>query len=386
MDAEQAPISQAAQSIEWFARGDFVTILDRLGISLVLSTRPNHIVFIGATDGAATFSATPMIQPLGLAAEPGRIAVAASRSITVFANASRLARHYPDRLNHYDAFFAPRTIHLTGDCHMHDMIFADGAIIGANTNFSCICRVDGSFSFTPLWFPSFITKLRAEDRCHLNGFAAEDGELRYATAMSASDVEAGWRDLPDSEGILIDAKSNSILRSDLCMPHSPRLFGGALYVLNGGQGEVLRVDRASGRSTVVTALPAFTHGLAAHSGILFVGMSQDRVTRKKGPPPVATQAKAMLAGVAAIDKKSGRILGGLDFTAGVTEVYDVQTLPGIRRAAMQNLLAADGYVAVDTPNAAFWAKRPADGMHHVQDIAGSGNYHIKIRAVAVDPK
>lgn len=111
------------------------------------------------------------------------------------------------------------------------------------------------------------------------------------------------------------------------MPHSPRLFGGMLYVLNGGQGEVLQVDGSSGRSKVVTALPAFTHGLAAHAGILFVGMSQDRVTRKKGPPPVTGRARAMVAGVAAIDMNSGRILGGLDFTAGVTEVYDVQTLP-----------------------------------------------------------
>ncbi|MFZ3354816.1 MAG: TIGR03032 family protein [Xanthobacteraceae bacterium] len=382
----QMPPAQAAHPLTWLVRGDFVNILDRLGLSLVLSTRPNHVIFIGAADGQLTFSATPMIQPLGLAAEPGRIAVATARSVAVFANVARLAAHYPGRRDYYDAFFAPRMIHFTGDCHMHDMIFAGGAIIGANTNFSCICRIDGVHSFTPLWLPSFITQLRAEDRCHLNGFAAEGGELRYVTAMSVSDVEAGWRDLPDSEGILIDTKANAVLRSDLCMPHSPRLFGNMLYMLNGGQGEVLQIDRSSGRSNVVTALPAFTHGLAAHAGIMFVGMSQDRVTRKKGPPPVMGKARAMVAGVAAIDMKSGQILGGLDFTAGVTEVYDVQTLPGIRRAGMQNLLASDGCVAVDTPNAAFWAKRPEDGMHHVQDVAASGNYHIKIRTISVDSK
>jgi uncharacterized protein (TIGR03032 family) len=376
---------ESPSPIDYFVRGDFVAILDRLGISLVLSTRPNHIVFLGAADGQLTFSATPMIQPLGVAAEPGRIAVATARSVAIFANVARLAPHYPGRLNYYDAFFAPRTIHFTGDCHMHDMIFADNALIGANTNFSCVCRIDGVHSFTPLWIPSFITKLRAEDRCHLNGFAAEAGQLRYVTALSAADVPSGWRDLPDSSGILIDAKANAIMRSDLCMPHSPRLFDGELYVLNGGQGELLRIDRSNGRSTVVTALPGFTHGLAACAGILFVGMSQDRVSRKKEPPPIAAQATTMVAGVAAIDMKSGKILGGLDFTNGVTEVYDVQTLPGIRRAAMQSVLAADGYVAVDTPNAAFWSKRSVGALHHVQDIAGFGDYRIKIEKISPPP-
>jgi uncharacterized protein (TIGR03032 family) len=369
-------------SVEWIARGDFVDILDRLGISIVLSTRPNHIIFLGARNGELTFSATQMVQPLGLAVGPDRIAVATVRSIAVFANVTRLAAHYPPKRDTYDAFFVPRAIHLTGDCHMHDMIFVDGALIGANTNYSCICRIDGAYSFTPLWLPSFITQLRAEDRCHLNGFAAEGDQLRYVTAMAQTDAASGWRDLPDNGGILIDAQANAILRADLCMPHSPRLFDGELYVLNGGEGQVLHVDRASGRSEVLAALPAFTHGLAAHGDILFAGMSQDRVTRKKGPPPVATEAKAMIAGVAAIDRKNGRILGGLDFPAGVTEVYDVQILPGTRRAAMQNLLASDGYVAVDTPNTAFWSRRPEEGMHHVQDVAGSGNYQIKISAVA----
>ena len=149
----QMPPAQAAQPLTWLVRGNFVNVLDRLGLSLVLSTRPNHIVFLGAADGQLTFSATPMIQPLGLAAEPGRIAVATARSIAVFANVARLAAHYPGRRDYYDAFFAPRMIHFTGDCHMHDMIFAGGTIIGANTNFSCICRVDGVHSFTPLWLP-----------------------------------------------------------------------------------------------------------------------------------------------------------------------------------------------------------------------------------------
>jgi uncharacterized protein (TIGR03032 family) len=378
MPAEDMLPDEPLAPIAWTVRGDFVALLDRLGASLVLSTKPNHIIFLGAADGVLTATATRVTQPMGLAAETGRIAIASTRTVTIFANASRLAAHFPGRRDHYDAFFIPRTIHFTGECHMHDMMFDGAAVIGANTNFSCICRIDGAFSFTPLWTPPFISQLRAEDRCHLNGFAGQNGQLRYLTALSASDTPGGWRELPDTGGILIDAQRNRILRSDLCMPHSPRLVGEELYVLNGGEGELLRVDRDSGCSTVMAQLPGFTHGLCAQGGVLFVGLSQNRVSRSKNPPPVAQRVGALVAGIAAVDARSGAVLGMLEFASGVSEVYDVQVLPGIRRAGMQSLIAADGFTGVDTPNAAFWTKRPDNDLQHVADVAGSGHYQIKV--------
>jgi uncharacterized protein (TIGR03032 family) len=299
----------------------------------------------------------------------------------VFANVPRLAAHYPGRRDYYDAFFVPRTIHFTGECQMHDMVFEGDAVIGANTNYSCICRVDGKFSFTPLWMPSFITQLRAEDRCHLNGFVGQGGELCYLTALAATDTEAGWREKPQSAGVLIDARRNVIMRSDLCMPHSPRIIGNQLYVLNGGEGEVLRVDRADGRSTVVARLPGFTHGLCGSGGILFVGMSQNRISRRSEPPPVAQRYGELTAGVAAIDERTGKILGVLEFAAGVTEVYDVHVLPGIRRAGMQNILATDGFIGVETPNSVFWSKRPDNDAQHMAEVAASDRYQLKVTPV-----
>jgi uncharacterized protein (TIGR03032 family) len=367
------------QPIEWVARGDFVAILEKLRISLVLSTRPNHVIFLGASEGQLTRTATLVAQPMGLAAEPDRIAIATARSIIVFANVARLAAHYPGRRDYYDAFFAPRTIYFTGDCHMHDMVFSGDDVIGANTNFSCICRIDGKHSFTPLWRPSFISKLRPEDRCHLNGFAGEQGELRYVTALSSTDSEGGWRETLDTDGILIDAKANTIMRSDLCMPHSPRIIENELYLLNGGEGELLRVDRACGRSEVVAGLPGFTHGLVGYGGLLFVGLSQNRASRKKNPPPLSRRVEKLMAGVAVIEIRSGALLGALEFTSGVTEVYDVQVLPGICRAGMQSVVASDGFVAIDTPNSVFWTKRPKQDPQHVFDVTASGNYDVTFR-------
>jgi len=374
-------VTAPAQPIAWSVRGDFAAILERLRLSLVLSTRPNHVIFLGSIDGTLTVTATLMTQPMGIAAETGRIAVAGARSIVIFANVARLAAHYPGKRDYYDALFIPRTIRFTGECQMHDMIFEGNAVIGANTNFSCICRVDDNFSFTPLWRPSFISQLRAEDRCHLNGFAAFAGELYYLTALAATDTPGGWRETPHSAGILIDARRNTILRSGLCMPHSPRLINNQLYVLNGGEGELLRVDRDSGHSDVMTRLPAFTHGLSAYDGVLFVGMSQDRTSRKQEAPPIVQRLGKLTAGIAAIAERTGEVLGVLEFASGVTEVYDVQVLPGVRRAGMQNLLATDGFTGVETPHSVFWTKRPDSDMQHMLDVFGTGQYGMKVTPV-----
>jgi uncharacterized protein (TIGR03032 family) len=374
---------ERTEPIEWVVHGELLSILERSQLSLALSARPNHVVLVGAIDGRAEVTTALMAQPMGLAAESGRIAVASPRMITVFANVARLAAHYPARREHFDAFFVPRTIHVTGECHMHDMVFSGRSIVGANTNFSCICRVDGEYSFTPLWKPSFITQLRPEDRCHLNGFASESNELRFVTALSLTDVEGGWREAPDSGGVLIDAQRNIVLRSDLCMPHSPRLIANALYVLNGGEGELLRIDRTTGQHVVVSRLPGFTHGLCEHKGVVFVGLSQNRLSRKKNPPPVAQRFERLLAGVAAVNPLTGQILGLLEFRSGVTEVYDVQALAGVRRAGMQNHLATDSYSAIETPRSVFWNKRAENDLSHASEVAALGNYNLRLQAKEV---
>ena len=372
---QEVPATEIAVKVH----GDFVALLDRLNLSLVLSVRPNQIVFLGALDNALTLHTTRVTQPMGLAANTQRLAVATVRTIIVFANAARLAAHHPVKPGYYDAFFVPRVVHFTGECQMHDMVFSHGGIIGANTLFSCICRIDGTFSFTPLWRPSFITRLRPQDRCHLNGFAGQNDQLRYVTALAATDTEGGWRDLPDFAGILIDAEKNQILRDDLCMPHSPRLVGDDLYLLNGGLGELLKIDRQTGASTVLATLPGFAHGLCEHSGVLFVGLSQNRLTRRDNPPPIAQRVESMIAGVAAIEIKTGELLGMVEFTDGATEIYDVQPLPGIRRAGMYGLMADDGFVSVDTPQSVFWLKRTGNEMAHLIDAAATGNYLIRIK-------
>ncbi|MBV9884477.1 MAG: DUF4915 domain-containing protein, partial [Sphingomonadaceae bacterium] len=98
-----------------------------------------------------------------------------------------------------DRRFVPREGRVTGRIDIHDIGVGEtgdgitGPIFVA-TAFNCLATISEEASFRPLWRPPFVSRLAAEDRCHLNGMAVQDGKPRYVTAVSRSDVADGWRD------------------------------------------------------------------------------------------------------------------------------------------------------------------------------------------------
>jgi uncharacterized protein (TIGR03032 family) len=163
-----------------------------------------------------------------------------------------------------------------------------------------------------------------------------------------------------ANGILMEVPSGRIVTSGLSMPHSPRVIDGQLYVLEGGRGQVLGVDPASGATRVVAKLPGFTHGLAGHHGVLFVGLSKLR--QKRGPQglPIESENDDLVAGVAAVEARSGRVLGILEFITGVEEIFDLQVLPDIRRG---EILAPHQWFeqpSIVTMKGGMWEHRSAD--------------------------
>jgi uncharacterized protein (TIGR03032 family) len=92
----------------------------------------------------------------------------------------------------HDRLYVPKVGNTTGDLDVHDLaIDRTGRVVFAATAFSWLATLAERSSFTPLWRPPFVSKLAAEDRCHLNGLALVDGRPRYATAVSTSDVVDG---------------------------------------------------------------------------------------------------------------------------------------------------------------------------------------------------
>ncbi|KFL53745.1 hypothetical protein JM78_09435 [Burkholderia pyrrocinia] len=340
--------------------GCFLQVLDALKCSLAVSRRPSGVAVIGVDGGVPTLSACLLPRSMGMAVSGNRLAVATMHELMVFANVSTLAPLYPGRPNHYDAMFVPRMSYYTGDLDLHDMAFDKHVLLAVNTRYSCISVIDGYFNFTPIWQPPFVTATVPDDRCHLNGMAFADGKVRFVTALGMSDEPFGWRSGMAGGGIVMEVPSGRVVASGLSMPHSPRVIGGRLHVLEGGRGHVLQIDPQSGARRVLAKLPGFTHGLAEYGGVLFVGLSKLR--DKRGPQglPIESESDGLVAGVAALDANSGDVLGILQFFNGVDEIFDVQVLPNVRRAEILSPHQWAETPSIVTMQGGFWQTRPRE--------------------------
>ena len=105
-------------------------------------------------------------------------------------------------------------------------------------------------------------------------------------------------------------------------------------------------------------LPGFTHGLSELGGVLFIGVSKLRSRRPGRRLPLEEEEIDPICGVVALDAATFAIIGTLEITSGVEEVYDLQLLPGIRHPDIRSIEQARAHHAIDLPGEAFWASKP----------------------------
>ncbi|TWT84611.1 hypothetical protein CA13_60910 [Planctomycetes bacterium CA13] len=235
-----------------------------------------------------------------------------------------------------DRLYVPQVSYITGDLDIHDVAVDDsGRVVFVNTLFSCLATLSETHSFSSLWKPSFISRLAAEDRCHLNGLALEDGKAKYVTAVSQSDVADGWRDRRHNGGCVIDVESNEIIADGLSMPHSPRVYRDRLWLLNSGTGHFGFIDRDSGTFEQVAFCPGYLRGLAFHGDYAIVGLSKSRENKtfsglQLDDNLASTDAEAS-CGLHVIDLRSGDVVHWVRIEGVVTELYDVVALADVNR-------------------------------------------------------
>jgi len=241
--------------------------------------------------------------------------------------------------NVFDACYVPRETLVTGELDAHDVgVLKDGRVVFVNTLYNCLATTSERHSFTPLWKPPFISKIVKEDRCHLNGLAMAEGVPRYVTAVSRSDTIDGWRDRRSDGGVVVDVQSGEIVIGGLSMPHSPRIHGGRLWVLNSGTGELGWIEPGAGGAAakfhVLAFCPGFLRGLAFHGDYAFVGLSKPRYERFEGlalDQKLADADSEPWCGVQVIDLKSGACVHWFRLDGAVAELYDLAVVPGAMR-------------------------------------------------------
>lgn len=328
----------------------FPSLLRRLGVSLFVTTYQAGKLVVVRADGDCLnthFRAFP--GPMGLALAGDRLALGTHCQVWEFHNVPAAARKLAPA-GRPDACFLPRSCHVTGDVQIHEMAWAGDELWFVNTRFSCLCTLDRDHSFVSRWRPPFVTALTPEDRCHLNGLGMVNGRPRYVTALGATDSAAGWRADKARGGVLIDVTSGETIAARLSMPHSPRWFGGNLWLLESGTGSLGVVDRDSGRYESIAELPGFTRGLDFHGHFAFVGLSQVRETAIFSGIPITEKLTERTCGVWVVDIRSGETVAFLRFEDALQEIFAVQVVPGRRYPDLINddqTLLDDSFVLTD---------------------------------------
>ena len=336
----------------------FANWMSTLQGSLAVTTyQAGKMALLGWRAGQLSLLMRQFNKAMGLAVAPGKLAVATQHEITLLANAPLLASDLmPDQRGRYDALYLPRVTYHTGDLNVHDVAFGEDGLWFVNSRFSCLSALSTDFSFVPRWQPRFISELVPEDRCHLNGLAMVNGKPKYVTALGETNVVGGWRENKASGGLMIDVESGEVVLRGLSMPHSPRWHQGRLWLLNSGAGELLCFDPADGSAGAVCTLPAYLRGLCLIGRYAVIGLCQIREKHIFGGLPVQERHEKLLSGLAVVDLPTGNLVGTFEFTAGCTEIYDVQFIPGSRNVNVLNL--ADNAVrqGFTAPDFSYWLR------------------------------
>ncbi|MBN8697828.1 MAG: TIGR03032 family protein [Bacteroidetes bacterium] len=334
-------------------------LLNKLNCSIALSTyQAGKIVFISPTQDNERLMTLPRAfrKPMGISVSGNKMVISLYDEIIQFQNSKELATHYPNKQNTYDSLWLPRATYYTGLVDMHDVDFGDDGIYAVNTSFSCICKVDGEYNFTPYWQPPFIEKVMPGDACHLNGMVVLNGKPKYVTALGKTAVPQGWREHIVDGGILLDIERNEIILDGLSMPHSPKVYNNELYLLMSASGEFIKVNTETRAYDTIKKFDGFCRGLAFYQDFAFIGFSKLRKNSSTFAK-LSFSDKANFAGIKIIHMPTNAQVGEIIYETSVDEIYEVTILEDSIRPNILNTADEIHKYSLATPSSTFWAQK-----------------------------
>ena len=335
--------ASALRRLEIAQSRGFAAWLAERRVALALTTGASgRLVLVGAgAEGKLSLFLRSFDGAFGLHGNGQTLLMASAFQIWRFENAVAPGKS----ASGYDKLFVPRLAHTTGDVRAGDVAFAaDGTILFANTLFSCVAAASAEFSFTPVWRPPFVTRIVPEDRCHLTGFALEDGLLRFVSMAAAADEPRGWERGIAGAGLVMDAANDAVVAEGLALPVAPRLREGRLWLDEAASGLFGLIHLGTGTFEEVAFCPGWLSGLAFVDGFAVVATSTARGGRGLGGLPLERnletyRAKAQTA-LCVVDLASGEVAHWMRFD-GLAEIRDVALLAETVRPAALGLAGED---------------------------------------------
>lgn len=305
-------------------------LLQQLNISLVVTSyQSQKLFFIRSCGDDINVNYKTFHRPMGLAVDEHQITLGTFTEILRFKRNDSVIDNFTER-DKVDACFTPNVSHTTGMINIHDIAYGDDGLWVTNSAFSCLATIEPDYSFIPRWKPPFISELKPEDRCHLNGMALHKGMPAYVTTFNKSNEAKAWREKKQHDGTLIDVKHNRIVCDGLMMPHSPRCYNGYVYFCESGKGLIHRYDPKTDQCTQVTKLQGFTRGMDFYGPLMFVGLSKTRKSDVVTPAQITKEGEETISGVWVINLEDNSTIAYVRFDGDVDQIYDVGVLTSMR--------------------------------------------------------
>lgn len=333
-------------------------LLNKLKCSIALTTyQAGKVVLISPHSDNEKLVTLPRSfqKPMGLEIQDDKMILSLKDEVITFQNSKDLALHYPNKPNTYDSLWVPRATHYTGQVDMHDIGFGKDAFYAINTSFSCVCKIDDFYNFTPVWHPPFIKEPVQGDNCHLNGLVIKNGLPKYTTALGTTDTPGGWREDIVNGGVLIDVEKNEIILDQLSMPHSPKIDNDELYMLTSANGEFIKVDIENKSYEVIKKFDGFCRGLSIYEDFAFIGFSKLRKNSSTFAK-LKFSDKASFAGIKIIHIPTRAEVGQIIYKTSIDEIYEVSVLKDTIRPNILNTQNQIHKLSLAIPDATFWAK------------------------------
>lgn len=316
----------------------------------LISSYKTHKVFsIGVvkdpSDGTDKLSLwiTHFNRPMGIHAGQECTWISSSGNLWRFENAGEFEDESQTNLGKFDANYIPRMAYFSNDIDAHDIcVDKDNRPYYCSALFGCVCTPSDTHSFKVYWKPPWVTKIAPEDRCHLNGICSRDGEPRYITCVSKSNVKGAWREKRIGHGIAYDMKEDKVVCEGLTMPHSPRWAHDKLWILDAGTGYFGYVDFETKTLVKKVFVPGYLRGLSfIGKRYAVVGSSQDRHEQTFQGLPLGDRLKeegiSAKCGMFVINLETFDIIHNLTFYSPADELYDVCAIPNMSRPKLTDV-------------------------------------------------
>ena len=303
-------------------------------ISLLLSSHSNgQVIAVGCDQSGFVYDSYACPKPMGFARQGDDLLIAVDRSLKRFSSVMSkevAATQVADSSFTSATYLASSTVYV-GEIDCHEIVFASSRLVVAATKLNCLAAVDQVGQLSCLWKPSFVDELVYEDRCHLNGVILDPlNEAEFIVSCHGQCNKAkGWLDVDIAQGCLLHSRHGFLLRENIVMPHSPRMWHEKIVFCNSGCGSLDVFDPASLSHRAIAALPGFTRGLAVLGDYAIVAFSKARERFfTKNLPVFRADGRDLKCGLAVIDLLDGKIVHALEFIGGIDELFDLQIMPG----------------------------------------------------------